>query len=160
MHRYAIVFDTKEEFDEAEALLAGSRRSPRRPSPASAQAEIVQKLEAALASAPLNPQKQTVLKAWLAAPADDWVPYADVVQAFIDAGIGDSAVQATNRASAAIRDLSFQVSQTLLPSDLAGFDKAIEALASRSRSAGVFSHRLTPEGRIATQQFLNKIGVA
>lgn len=158
--RYAIVFDTKAEFDEAEALLASRRSSPK-PNAASAQAAaITHKLEAALASSPLNPQKATVLKAWLAAPAEDWVPYPDVVQAFIDAGIGAAAEQATNRASAAIRDLSFQVSQTLSVADLAGYDKAIEALASRSRSAGVFSYRLTPEGRAATEKFLSKTGAA
>jgi hypothetical protein len=159
MHRYAIVFDTKAEFDEAEALLA-SRRPSTRSSLASAQAAIINKLEAALASSPLNPQKATVLKTWLAAPAEDWVPYAQVVQAFVDSGIGESPEQATNRASAAIRDLSFQVSQTLSAADLAGLDKAIEALASRSRSAGVFSYRLTPEGRAATEKFLSKIGAA
>jgi Tfp pilus assembly protein PilX len=159
MPRYALIFDTKAEFDEAEALLA-SRRSSIQSTDAVRSTAMAKKLEAALSSSPLNPQKATVLKTWLAAPSEDWVPYPVVVQAFIDMGIGDSAEQATNRASAAIRDLSFQVSQTLSATDLSGFDKAIEALASRSRSAGIFSYRLTPEGRAATEKFLSKTGAS
>lgn len=158
MHRYAIVFDTKEEFDEAEALIANSRRSG--PRSTAAEGDMVAKLEAALASSPLNPQKATVLKTWLAAPPEKWVPYGEVVQAFRDAKIGTSTQDAGNRAAAAIRDLSSQISQTLPRADLADYDKAIEVLASRNRAVGFYFYRLTPEGRAATQKFLSKIGAA
>lgn len=159
MHRYAIVFDTKEELDEAQALIARSGRSLPR-SNSTAEAGLADKLEAALASSPLNPQKATVLKTWLAAPPERWVPYAEVVDAFLKAKIGASAQDATNRAAAAIRDLSYQVSQTLPRADLANYDKAIEALASRNRAVGFYFYRLTPEGRAATENFLSKIGAA
>lgn len=151
--RYALIFDTKEEFDAAAALI-GKQGTAKGKSGAE-QLGVAQKLEEALAMSPLNAQKATVLKTWLAAPEGEWVPYADVVQAFVDAGIGDEE-PARARASAAVRDLSWQVAQTLPRSDLAQFDKAIEALASRSRSGGAFSYRLTPAGRIATARFLSK----
>lgn len=156
MHRYAIVFDTKEELDEAEALLANSGRSV--PQSTVAEGNMADKLEAALASSPLNPQKATVLKTWLAAPPEKWVPYGEVVQAFTKAKIGTTTQDASNRAAAAIRDLSSQISQTLPRADLAHFDKAIEALASRNRAVGFYFYRLTPEGRAATEKFLTKIG--
>jgi len=157
--QFALIFSSKEELDEAVATLA-AQAGGAKVSASNSQNALAQKLEAALRSAPLNQQKATVLRTWLAAPEGDWVPYQSVVQAFVDAGITTSSEQATNRASAAIRDLSAQVSQTLSRSDLAGFDKAIEALASRSRSAGVFSYRLTPAGRVATQKFLANNGAA
>lgn len=157
--QYALIFASKEEFDEAVVTLSGSGRAAKT-TLASTQSALVEKLEAALASAPLNAQKATVLRTWIAAPEGEWVPYSAVVKAFVDSGITASDVQATNRASAAIRDLSAQVSQTLSRNDLAGFDKAIEALASRSRSSGTFSYRLTDAGRTATERFLSKVGAA
>ncbi|MDB5424494.1 MAG: hypothetical protein JWQ29_1910 [Phenylobacterium sp.] len=152
--QYALVFSTKEELDDAAETLA-AKGLVSKADPVEAQSALAQKLEAALTSAPLNRQKETVLRTWLVAAADEWVPYSAVVAAFVRNGIGPSEEQATNRASAAIRDLSFQVSQVLSRNDLAGFDKAIEALASRSRSAGV-SYRLTQAGRVAVTRFLNK----
>jgi hypothetical protein len=158
--QYAMIFRTKQDLDEAEVILAAARRGGAGQDSESASAAHAARLEAALRSAPLNAQKATVLKTWLSAPEGEWVPYADVVRAFSDVGLADSSEQATNRASAAIRDLSWQVAQTLPKSDLEGFSKAIEALASRSRSSGAFSYRLTPAGRIATAQFLTKTGAA
>ncbi len=160
MMKFAMLFDTKQEFDAAHAILYPAKGKSGEPAPQGASEALAGRLEAALGSAPLNAQKTTVLKTWLAAPEGEWVPYADVVQAFSDAGLADSREQATNRASAAIRDLSWQVAHTLPKSDLEGFSKAIEALASRSRSSGAFSYRLTPAGRIATEQFLTKTGAA
>jgi hypothetical protein len=154
MH-YAMVFDTKEEFDEVAALVAAKRRQPGI-APESEVSARAQKLEAALAMSPLNAQKATVLRTWLAAPDGEWLPYAAVVKAFVDAGIA-AEEQASGRASAALRDLSWQVAQTLPRSDLAQFDKAIEALASRSRAGGAFSYRLTPAGRLATERFLKNV---
>jgi hypothetical protein len=158
--QYAMIFRTKQELDEAEAILTAAKSGGAGQVPESASTAQAGRLEAALRSAPLNAQKATVLKTWLSAPEGEWVPYADVVRAFGDVGLADSSEQATNRASAAIRDLSWQVAQTLPKSDLEGFSKAIEALASRSRSSGAFSYRLTPAGRIATAQFLTKTGAA
>jgi hypothetical protein len=110
-------------------------------------------LEDALAMSPLNPQKATVLKTWLSAPESDWVAYGKVVDAFIADGIAP-AEQAEGKASAAIRDLSWQIAQKLTSDEAAKFDKAIEALAQRSRAAGLVSYRLTPDGRLATENFL------
>lgn len=160
MMQYAMIFRTKQELDAAEAILSSARNGSGEAASQTAVDALAGRLEAALASAPLNGQKATVLKTWLAAPEGEWVPYADVVRAFSDVGLADSSEQATNRASAAIRDLSWQMANTLPKSDLEGFSKAIEVLASRSRASGAFSYRLTPAGRIATEQFLSKTGAA
>ncbi len=153
--QYALIFETKEEFDEVAALIDNNRgKAP--PSVEIESSALAQKLETALAMSPLNPQKAVVLKTWLAAPEGEWVPYTAVVQAFVDAGIAPPE-QASGRASAAIRDLSWQVAQTLPKGELAQFDKAIEGLASRSRAGGSFSYRLTSAGRLATSRFLNKL---
>lgn len=157
MH-FALIFDTKEELDEAAALL-NARKGAAHPVSNDGQAALAGKLEAALAMSPLNQQRATVLKAWLAAPASEWVPFPAVVKAFVDGGVAPEE-SANGRASAAIRDLSWQVAQTLSQSELAGFDKAIEALASRSRAAGAYSYRLTPAGRIATERFLKGAEIA
>ena len=151
--RYALVFDTKEEFDEAAAVLSAKKGAST--SAGADLSALAQRLEAALAMSPLNRQKALVLKTWLAVPDGEWLPYPVVVQAFVAEGIAPKE-QAGGIASAAIRDLSWQVSQTLPKSDWAEFEKAIEALASRSRSGGTFSYRLTPAGRMATKRFLSK----
>lgn len=156
--RFALIFDTKEELDEAAALLR-ARNGAARPRTDDGQAALADKLEAALASSPLNRQKATVLKAWMAAPATEWVPFPALAKAFVDGGIAPEG-SAPARAAAAIRDLSYQVAHTLSQHDLASFDKAIEALASRSRAAGTYSYRLTPAGRIATERFLSKAEIA
>jgi hypothetical protein len=152
--QFALVFNTKEEFDDAAALIA-AKRGGAAPSSDSDQSSLVQKLVAALSVSPLNPQKATILKTWLAAPDGEWVLYAKVIQAFADAGLATKG-QESPRAAAALRDLSWQVAQTLTRGDLAQYDKAIEALASRSRSGGAYSYRLTPAGRTATELFLSK----
>lgn len=156
--RFALIFDTKEELDEAAALLSG-RKGTARAAIEDSQAALADKLEAALANSPLNRQKATVLATWLAAPATDWVPFPALVEAFVEGGVAPED-KASARATAAIRDLSWQVAHTLSQHDLAGHNKAIEALASRSRSAGVHSYRLTPAGRIATERFLKKAEIA
>jgi hypothetical protein len=153
--QYALVFNSKEELDEAVARLEGKTTGRRGGNP---DAVLAEKLEAALAMSPLNAPKATVLRTWLQAPEGEWVPYSSVVEAFVKSGLGASSEQASNRASAAIRDLSWQVAQTLPRADLASHDKAIEALASRSRASGSYAYRLTPAGRIAGQRFLAKHG--
>jgi len=155
--RYALIFDTREEFERA-AELVGAKAGQALPSDDDTAPGLVDKLEAALAISPLNPQKATVLKTWLAAPAGEWVPFARLAEAFVVAGLGVGET-ANNRASAAVRDLSWQVSQILTQSELAAFDKAIEALASRSRAAGVSSYRLTAAGRLAARRFMKKEAV-
>jgi hypothetical protein len=155
--QYALVFETKEEFDKAAALVEAHRGSVRiSANSAEANHSLTARLEAALAMSPLNPQKATVLRAWLATPPSEWSPYPSVVAAFIQAGLAP-AEQASAKASAAIRDLSWQVAQTFSKDELAAFDKAIEMLASRSRAAGIFSYRLTPAGREATERFLKQM---
>ena len=152
--QYALIFQTKDEFDRAVELLS-STTSPIVSPPTTEQVEyqLRSRLEAALTMSPLNPQKTTVLKTWLAAPDSDWVAYAKVVDAFIADGVA-TPDQADGKASAAIRDLSWQIAQKLTADEAAKFDKAIEALAQRSRAAGLVSYRLTPDGRIATENFL------
>lgn len=156
--RFALIFDTKEELDEAAALLSATKGTARA-AIEDGQAALADKLEAALARSPLNRQKATVLATWLSAPTIDWVPFPALAKAFIEGDVAPEA-SASARAAAAIRDLSWQVAHTLSQHDLAGFDKAIEALASRSRAAGVYSYRLTPAGRIATERFLKKAEIA
>jgi hypothetical protein len=152
--QYALIFQTKDEFDHAVALLNSSAASvlaPQKIEPV--DHKLRARLEDALAMSPLNPQKATVLKTWLSAPESDWVAYGKVVDAFIADGIAP-AEQAEGKASAAIRDLSWQIAQKLTSDEAAKFDKAIEALAQRSRAAGLVSYRLTPDGRLATENFL------
>lgn len=151
--RYALIFDTKDELDRAAALLMTGKGAIA--AAADDSDALVERLEKALAVSPLNPQKATVLKTWLAAPKGEWVPHATVVQAFIDAAVS-TPDKAGGQAAAALRDLSWQVSQILPRSALTGFEKPIEALASRSRAGGSFSYRLMPEGRIAIERFLSK----
>lgn len=153
--RYAMIFDTKSELDQAAALLAADKGKATSAPADDQKARIIDGLEKALGISPLNRQKSTVLKAWLAMPEGEWLPHAKVVQAFVDAAISVPD-KAGGQAAAALRDLSWQVSQVLPRSDLAQFEKPIEALASRSRSGGSFSYRLTPEGRVATERFLSK----
>ena len=152
--QYALIFQTKDEFDRAVELL-NSSTSPivAPPTTEPVDYQLRTRLEAALAMSPLNPQKATVLKTWLAAPESDWVAYAKVVDAFIADGVA-TPEQADGKASAAIRDLSWQIAQRLTADEASQFDKAIEALAQRSRASGFVSYRLTPDGRIATENFL------
>ncbi len=151
--RYALIFDTKNELDRAVALLMEGKGAIAVATDDSNT--LVNRLGKALAVSPPNPQKLTVLKTWVAAPEGAWVPHATVVQAFIDAAVS-TPDKAGGQAAAALRDLSWQVSQVLPRSDLTEFEKPIEALASRSRARGSFAYRLTPEGRIATERSLSK----
>ena len=106
------------------------------------------RLEKALRGAPMNRTKEIVLTMLQAGAHDAWVAYPDMQAAFVSEGLKPE------RAAAAIRDLSWAMSEFLPPHDTAGFARKIEVLAERSRSGGVFRYRLTKAGRIAVTNFL------
>ncbi len=112
-----------------------------------AQAGLVDRLVQALDGAPLNQPKEIVLDMLLAAPSNAWVPYPEMVAAFVAAGMEGE------RAAAALRDLSWQMGHVLPATDLVGFAKKIEVLAERSRAGGVYRYRLTAAGRTAVERF-------
>ena len=119
--------------------------------PADPTLGLAARIEKALHGAPLNQPKQIVLTMLRDGVPDAWVAYPDMQAALTAEGL------TPERAAAALRDLSWQMKEFLLPDDTASFPRKIEVMAERTRAGGVYRYRLTPAGRIAVTNFLKHI---
>jgi len=122
------------------------------PRPLEPEQVIVDLIEKALRSAPMNPVKRCVLAVIEAAPAADWVPYTDIVKA-VESIVG--VPDASYRARAALRDLSQQMRE--VPVAHVQGEKFIEILAARKRAGGIILYRLTMAGRAAVRWCLQNV---
>lgn len=115
---------------------------------------IEMEIEAGLKHAPANTQKLTVIERLLSAAPDDWVPFPSLGEALVNAQVAGSEDEGRNKAQAAIRDLSWQLRQTVDRAKLLNRDQPIDAFTSRSRAGGVQSYKLTDAGRLAAGRYL------
>ena len=147
---YIIELRSLEEARIAEQAVLAFRQSAPPPPPKAAHGvrDLADRLHRALCVVPLNAQKVVVIRVLQAAPEADWVSYPTIIEAFRRAGFV-AEQEAEQRANAAIRDISWQMGHGMPDEDVKGLAKAIEVFASRVRSNGTFSYRLTPAGRIA-----------
>ena len=111
-------------------------------------ATLVDRIEKALRDYPTNPQKELVQRVLFEETAGTWVAFDKLKMAFTAAGLKAS------QASAALRDLSWQLGQVLPAESLANLDANICIFAERMRSAGSFNYRLTSAGREALSRIL------
>jgi hypothetical protein len=113
-----------------------------------APSSLANRIETALHAEPLNKQRKLLLEMLAASPAGAWLSFDTMKSKFVVNGLAET------QASAALRDLSWQMGAHLPASDTAGHDAKIVVLAERSRKNGVVNYRLTPAGRIAVQAYL------
>lgn len=134
-----------------QAFRTGHQATPVEGDQADPDLALSAQIEKALHGAPMNRPKEIVLTLLRDGAPDTWVAYPDMQAAFTAEGLDPE------RAAAALRDLSWQMGEFLLPQDVAGFSRKIEVMASRTRSGGVYRYRLTKAGRIAVTNFLKQI---
>ena len=116
--------------------------------PASDSASLVDGIEKALRDFPGNAQKDLVQRTLFEEKAGVWVPFSKLKEAFAAAGMKES------QASAALRDISWQLGQVLPSEFLANLDANICVFAERMRSGGSFNYRLTTSGRQALSRII------
>ncbi len=109
---------------------------------------LADRIKAALHAEPLNKQRKLLLQVLAASPAGAWLSFDAMKSEFVAAGLAET------QASAALRDLSWQMGAHLPASDTAGLDAKIVVLAERSRKNGVVNYKLTQAGRVAVQTYL------
>jgi hypothetical protein len=127
----------------------GSKTLLATPLSSSSAPSLIELITKALVSYPPNQPKALLQELLAEAPVGVWVKFESIKLRFIEAGL-----QAT-QASAALRDLSWQIKQVLPAEILADMDAAICIFAERMRSGGTFNYRLTEAGRAALDR-LNK----
>jgi hypothetical protein len=110
------------------------------------------RIEATLRVTRLPELPMCILRALVGARPNLWVSYDPTLVAAVESITGKE--DARRRSAAALRHLSSLMKEQLPASDLVGFHKSIEVLASRSRTGGEYSYRLTVDGRTAVGRFL------
>lgn len=105
------------------------------------------RLIAALQKVEPNDTRKAILDLLSATADGEWLPFASMIAAVEKAGV--SHIDASGRAQAALRDLSWQCKTYLPAQDLANCTVAIDVLATRRRFGKETRYRLTKLGRAA-----------
>jgi len=118
------------------------------PSASGPKTSLADRIETALHADPLNQQRKLMLEMLLANPPGAWMSFDAMKSKFVASGMMET------QASAALRDLSWQMGHRLPNRDTASLDVKITVLAERIRQNGVMNYRLTQAGRAAVEAFL------
>jgi hypothetical protein len=126
----------------------GSKAEPAKLSASVMTATTTDLIKKGLQGYPPNPQKTLLQKLLFDAPAGTWVSFDSIKTSFVQAGLKGS------QASAALRDLSWQLGQVFPADTLEKLDANICIFAERMRSGGAFNYRLTEAGRAALDHLI------